>query len=139
MLASFTTRQKNTAIPIFVIAKIEFPAWLTKQSSYVKNWLTTSGFRGEAGNISLIPDKTGKLEKVISCVSDAKNFWCVGSLPVSLPEGVYYFEKPFFPATHTQEFYQNFAIAWGLGGYQFDRYKQPLRKPAQLFLPKEAN
>lgn len=130
MLDCFVTRHAKNNIPVEIVIQKKFSAWLTKQSAEIKQWLSATQFRGEAGNVSLIPDAKGKLQKIICCINDLKNLWSVGNLPLTLPEGIYEFDA------HTDD-YQQFAISWGLGAYQFTRYKKPLRKPAQLFLPKE--
>ncbi len=129
MLNCFVVSAAKNHVPVFIIPQQDFSAWFAKQAHYVKNWLRSNQFRGEAGNISLIPDSTGKLNTVLCCISDIKNFWGVGNLPFSLPEGIYQFELD-------SKQYPHFAIAWGLGAYQFTRYKNPIRKSAQLVLPK---
>jgi len=126
MLACFSTKLTQHAIPISVILKKDFSAWLNKQDASLKNWLTTNGFRSEPGNMSLIPDIKGKLTRVVLCVSD-NAFWSVGSLPLSLPEGNYVFDVP-------KKDYEQLALVWGLGAYQFTQYKKATRKPAQLVL-----
>lgn len=120
---------KKVAIPITFVTKENFVTWHKKQNTVVKNWLTTTQFRSEPGQIRLVPDQTGQLAQVICIVSDLKDFWTAGALPLSLPEGHYIFELP-------NKDYLNFAIGWGLGAYQFTRYKKSTRLPAQLILPK---
>lgn len=132
MLSCFVTRNVKNVIPIKIVLQNEFSNWLAKQNKIVKQWLSVNQFRGEAGNVSLIPDDSGNVHSVVCCVLDIKNFWAVGNLPITLPEGVYQFEVK---ATE----YQNFAIVWGLGAYQFTRYKKALRTPAKLFLPKDVS
>jgi leucyl aminopeptidase len=129
MLACFTQRQSKLSIPISIVAQKDFVAWMKKQNQFVKNWLDTNQFLGEACGMSLIPDATGKLARVVCCVNDLKNTWCVGNLPLSLPEGVYHLDV-------NAKDYSRFAVAWGLGAYQFTRYKKACRKAAQLFLSK---
>lgn len=130
MQPCFTSRKVKNSIPIYVVLQTEFASWLAKQTSHIKQWLTSIQFKGEAGNVSLIPDDTGKLHGVICCAADTNNLWCVGNLPMTLPEGTYHFEV-------RAADYQRYAISWGLGAYQFTRYKKPSRKPAQLFLANE--
>jgi len=127
MLPCFTTNAKNP-IPITLIKQSDFPTWLAKQNSFLKKWLTTTKFKGEPCNLSLVSNELGELSQVILCIADQNNFWGTGHLPVVLPEGSYAFVdmKP------------ELAIVWGLGAYQFSRYKKPLRAPAQLVIPKES-
>ena len=132
MLPCFVTRNAKNAIPIKIVLQTGYSGWLKKQSKFIQQWLASNQFRGEAGNVSLIPDSSGKLASVICCISDMKNLWCVGNLSVNVPDGVYQLDVPV-------ETYQHFAIAWGLGAYQFTRYKKSNRKPAQLFLPQDVS
>lgn len=131
MPSCFVTRHVKNIVPIKIILQSEYPKWLAKQTNFVKQWLMTNQFRGEAGNISLVPDANGKLQFVALCDAEVKNFWSVGHLPFALPEGIYQFDVK-LPD------YQQLAIAWGLGAYQFTRYKKPTRQAAQLFIPNEA-
>ena len=124
MLDCFAAKETKQVIPILLIPQNEFASWLKKQNQFVKKWIESSGFRGEVGHVRLLPDATGKVVQVICCVDDKKNFWSVGSLPFLLPEGTY----------SLKENDPHFFIAWGLGAYQFTRYKKPSRKPAKLIL-----
>lgn len=123
----FVANEKD-ALPIEVVAVSNHDAWLTKQTDTTKNWLATTGFRPEAGVSRVIPDATGKMALAVCYISDAENFWGVGNLPIQLPEGNYRFNAD-------DPNYANYAMAWGLGAYQFTRYKKPTRLPAQLYVP----
>jgi leucyl aminopeptidase len=128
MLTCFVKNELDKSIPVSIITASGFPRWLEAQNAVVKNWLTATNFRGENGNTSLIPDETGKLVRVIHCLNDAKNFFGVGALPTALPEGIYSLDAE----NTTQN--DRYAIAWGLGAYQFSRYKIYHKKPAKLDL-----
>lgn len=127
MLACFATDTHHAAIPVSVIAQEQYATWLNSQSEPIKLWLIATQFKAEAGNTRLLPDAHGNITRVICVIADLKNFWGVGGLALSLPEGLYQFDG-------ADEYAASYAIAWGLGAYQFDRYKKPLRKPAQLRL-----
>lgn len=130
-MPTYFTQEKNTnAIPIIIVPADQFQSWFETQTPTLKEWLSSTQFEGEAGNVRLIPNASGKLEQVICCISEINNFWGVGNLPLTLPEGIYYFEID-------KKDYEQFAIGWGLGAYQFIRYKEPLRQAATLFLPPE--
>lgn len=133
MLHCFVTSKAKQSIPIIIVTQNDFPTWLKKQKSFIQQWLISTQFKGEAGNMSLTPDASGKLQSVILCVADLKNFWSVGHLPYLLPIGMYHFDNV------DQKNTEQFAIAWGLGSYQFTRYKKALRKPAQLCLSKDTS
>jgi leucyl aminopeptidase len=128
MLTCFVKDEADKSIPVSIVTGSEFSRWLEAQNVTVKNWLKCTNFRGENGNIGLIPDASGTLTGVIYCLHDTKNFFGVGALPTALPEGVYRLDS--------KDSAQNdrYAIAWGLGAYQFSRYKNYSKKPARLSL-----
>jgi leucyl aminopeptidase len=128
MLNCFASSTAKKTVPIIFIVQNDYPNWLAKQNAHTQQWLTTSAFRAEVGCISLIPDKSAHLQMVL-CISDLNNGWSAGALPLVLPQGQYHFER-------SEKEYFAFAIAWGLGAYQFTRYKKTSRSPAQLVIPK---
>lgn len=136
MLSCFTKQSSKKTIPILVLTSNDFSNWFSHQTSFIKNWITAVGFKADAGTICLLPDTTGKLTQVLCGSKDTKDFWCVGSLSTSLPEGQYVFNFDILDIDRETTDYENFAIAWGLGAYQFTRYKKPIKKIAQLVLPK---
>lgn len=129
MLACFTLEAASNVTPISIVTQSAYSQWLESQAPAVKEWLAATQFQSEAGSVRLIPDASGKISRVICCVSDTDQFWGVGNLPFTLPEGVYQFEID-------DEKAQAYATAWGLGAYQFTRYKKATRQPAQLLLQK---
>ncbi|MBV8802737.1 MAG: leucyl aminopeptidase family protein [Gammaproteobacteria bacterium] len=124
----FAKATTKKAIPVIFVLQNDYAQWIKKQDACTQNWLTTSKFRGEAGSISQVPNKSGQLAAIVFCINDFTNMWSVGGLPFLLPEGQYIFQL-------ADKDYISFAIAWGLGAYQFTRYKKPLRLPAQLVIP----
>jgi leucyl aminopeptidase len=128
MTNCFVTTKNNLSLPIFLVKQSDFSEFLTRQQETTKAWLSTTQFRAEPGAVRLVPDATGNLQFVLCVMADAPNLWSVGHLPFMLPEGYYHFDN-------SDQHYASYAIAWGLGAYQFDRYKKPLREPATLFLP----
>lgn len=136
MMNCFTTQYSKKATPIVLLTLKDFPAWLAKQNSHTKNWIAAVAFKVEAGSVCLLPDSAGKLNQVICCIADLKNFWGVGHLPQTLPEGQYIFNLDVSDFDLNSSEYMDFAMAWGLGAYQFLQYKKSSKKPAQLVLPK---
>jgi len=125
MKECFFTEKSSVTLPIFLIKQADFPGFLAKQNETSKAWLTSSQFRAEPGAVRLVPDANGKAAFVVCVMADAATLWSVGHLPYILPEGDY----------HLEQIDSEYAIAWGLGAYQFNRYKKPQRLPAKLFLP----
>jgi len=132
----FTTHPSKKAVPILIVTPDSFTKWLSDQNdsikngNFIKNWIGSTGFKAEPNTTCLIPDSAGKVTQVLCGTADIKNFWSVGQLPVILPEGQYFLKVD-------DRDYADLAIAWGLGAYQFTRYKKPARNIAQLVLPKK--
>lgn len=127
-MSCYQSDASQTFTPITVITKETYANWLSLQNEFVQAWLQATGYKADPGSIRLIPETTGQLSRVLFCVNQLNQLWDTGVLPVTLPEGLYQFDVP-------EQYYFNYALAWGLGAYQFTRYKKPSRLPAQLFLP----
>ncbi len=125
MLTCFTSDKSQKIIPITVLSQETLPQWLSQQTPLTRQWLAATQFNQEPNQVRLLPNSTGEIERVIYCVEDKKNNWRLGHLPFYLPPGVYQLDQ-----TNEDD-----AIAWGLGAYQFTRYKQAKRQAAILYLP----
>ncbi len=121
--------EKNNGIPIHIVTNSQFENWQSSQSTFTKEWLQASGFKTESNNIRLVPDNAGKVSQILAYVQD-DSMWSAGALPFMLPEGLYQLKVD-------DEKLYSYAIAWGLGAYQFSRYKKTVRAPAQLYLPQQ--
>ena len=130
MLACYTA-DRTKACPIILIDKNDYATWLHQESDVVKSWLTSTDFRPEPNFVKLIPDAKGYLTKVILIVDDIKRLWNVGHLPSLLPCGNYVIEEL------SDDLFVNAGIAWGLGAYEFTRYKTIKNPKPQLFLPQD--
>lgn len=116
------------ACDIHVITQKEYEGWLKKQDNVTKKWLDNMHYKADSGAMCVVPDSHGDILLVVMSVNDRKNIWCVGGLAVSLPEGLYRF-------VDCEEHFISYAVAWGLGAYQFTRYKKAARAPAKLMVP----
>lgn len=133
MLDCYVTALDSLAMPILLLPQKQAADWIAKQNEFTKNWLyTTNNLRMDSASVLLIPNSDGKIGRVVCCIADEKDYWSVGSLPLSLPPGVYRFEALSEEISRRED---KFSIAWGLGAYQFTRYKAPSKTPVQLFLP----
>lgn len=121
--------QSQSSKPVHIVTVNKYQSWLESQSSPVKSWLTATQYKPEAGAVRTIPDSKGDIALAICTVIDEKNWWGAGNPPMALPEGEYHF------ASDGNS--KHYALAWGLGAYQFDRYKKPTRQPAKLVLSNE--
>jgi leucyl aminopeptidase len=94
-----------------------------------RRWLGESGFTAAPGAFALLPDSTGKLARVLVGVSADDALAALAGLPFSLPEGNYQLASEGVLADRSLG-----ALGWALGAYQFTRYRQPKRAPANLML-----
>lgn len=132
MLSCFTAAKPSHAIPIHMINAKDYSVWEQQQTPLIQNWMRHTQFNPALGGVRLVPDSEGRLAFVLCCLVDNNDIWQAGSLPLTLPEGVYYFEqvKPVV--------YESYALGWGLGAYQFTKYKPGLRQAATLYIPDKA-
>lgn len=135
MHPAFTTATaKTTPIFIYPVITNQLEKFLSQQSHHIKQWVKLTNFTAESGTFCLIPNKDNQAESVLLGVADADDFWAFGALPAKLPAGNYaiqaakMFKKP--------EQLQRAAMGWGLGFYQFTKYKAPQARLAKLVLPK---
>ncbi len=88
------------------------------------------GFRGEPFTCCPLPDADGGFLAILVGVADVADPFALSFLPLMLPAGRYRLDDSrglrIAPALA--------ALGWGLGAYQFSRYKTARRQPAQLCL-----
>ncbi|CAM4426280.1 MAG: cytosol aminopeptidase [Legionellaceae bacterium] len=125
-------RENKDAIPLIFIETQLFPHWLEKQSMAVKQWVKTVNFSAKNGSVCLVPAENNQLLQVLVGCETINNFWVAGNLSKQLPPGNYYWERSI-----TDEQATNIAMSWGLGAYQFNRYKEVPSIKAKLVLPEK--
>ncbi|MBS0349890.1 MAG: leucyl aminopeptidase family protein [Proteobacteria bacterium] len=131
-LNCFITSQNESFIPIQPIVKANFENWLQQQTPFLQQWVKSSRFAAESGEICLVPNAQGLLATVLVAQTALEDFWAFGDLPNRLPPGKY----------TCSLLDKKAAIAWGLGSYCFTRYQTKRNRPAagpQLFIPEQTN
>ncbi len=118
---SLTVKKHKNDIPVFISSKKDLPQVTSAFTDVQKAWIASAGFRAEPGAHLLIADGEGKCSAVLfGAGADENGFedaFALGALPARLPEGRYRLAN--------RDNIEKFALAWGLGGYQFSRYKKP--------------
>ncbi|MFU8798126.1 MAG: leucyl aminopeptidase family protein [Gammaproteobacteria bacterium] len=122
MLNCYSTHKDPVLITL--LSADSLPVWLNTQPSIIKNWIQQNGFTANPDTVCLIPSPEGKIMQVLAGCKNPDDFWAVGALPRLLPPGDYTINP-----LSTQ-----MALAWGLGAYQFDRYKKLEPSTARLFI-----
>ena len=124
MSNSVVAQANAKATPIEVILSGAYESWLSDQTDAVQSWMRESGFKGESRNWAWVPGTAGP-ERVVAIIEKLSPT-CLGHLPLALPEGHYRLGAGGAEAIC--------ALSWGLGAYQFTRYRSADRQPATLYL-----
>src|SRR5436305_13397840 len=78
------------AVPLTVLSKAGLEAWRETAPAKERDWAAATGFNGEAGKLALVPDKAGKLGRVlVGAGEDDAAMWALTGLSERLPEGSY--------------------------------------------------
>jgi leucyl aminopeptidase len=140
-MEGFTTRTSGASTPIHRFdGKKTFDRWLAtssvfgaaggkERSKFVKQWADAAGFTAKPGQQLLVPNKDGGLWGVLLGVNSEEVVWQIARLPTSLPRGKYSL------GDCSPEEANALCLGWGLGCYQFDRYKKSKRAEAALVWP----
>jgi leucyl aminopeptidase len=129
MLNCFKESNQN-AVPVTVLSEKTFSSWLATQPVNIVNLLTAQEFKAKPNQFCLWHDEAGYIKRVFIGASDVNTLWTYQYLPLTLPENSYYLEN----ITDKSQLF-NALMAWGIGAYQFTRYKNIDRKPAKLVIP----
>lgn len=136
MHIAFTAENNKTkSISIYPVITNEFEKWIANQPRHVQQWVKTAQFSADSGTFCFIPNSDGQLYSVILGVAKADDFWAFGALPAKLPEGNYVIDGNH--TLKTAPHFQQAALGWGLGFYQFSKYKKETQpRVAKLILNK---
>ncbi len=125
----------NTQVPTIVIVPIcqtDFAKWVTMQSVRIKNLVLANDFSAEPNTFCLVIDQNGRLEKVLLGLATNDDFLAFAVLPKILPPGFYCIDAPDFSSMQLE----HAAIGWGIGNYQFTRYKKSKEFTAKFLCDK---
>lgn len=122
------------ACPLIALRAIDLEAILPSLSESAATYARAQGFKADPGTWCLVPGSNGALEAVLLGLGDIDDPYQLSALPLSLPDGRYRLHprlgERLDPVTA--------GLSWGLGAYQFTRYKTPRRDPAELCLDTDA-
>jgi leucyl aminopeptidase len=122
----------EAALPLHLIDKAGFEAWLKAQPERVRRSAEAQGFRGEAHQIAIMPGDKAEWSAVLGVAGvETLGPWCLAKAAETLPEGRYRIQGQGPGAA---------ALGWLLAQYSFNRYKQPKapRGPRVLLTPEPA-
>lgn len=114
------------ATAIRLVSADEYSEWRETLNADERKWLERQKFHGEPGDLAWLPEG----DTVTVGWSGNPDLASLGHLPLTLPEGDYQLETP---VNEVQ------LVGWGLGSYQFTRYKAAERESARLVWPQGAS
>jgi leucyl aminopeptidase len=122
----------ETALPVRLVTESNWPALATSLDPASRRYADATGFEPKPGALCIVPSPEGAISGVLFGVAaeggaDADPFLCA-KLATSLPAGTYRFADP--PADPTFA-----ALAFLLGSYRFERYRERPAKEVRLVVP----
>ena len=137
----FTSRSTPPGVPIHRIAgSRQLARGLSKSGidtnrvTFLQQWAEAADFSAKPGQVLLVPNSTGALERVLVGVDEDEPLWQLAKLPSALPKGKYAIAD-----CEGQELADALSLGWGLGTYSFDRYKRKPKAFSTLVWPEHAN
>jgi leucyl aminopeptidase len=118
--------------PLIAVDSAQLVRVARKLGSVAARWIAASGFRGDPGTYCLLPDARGQAQCVLVGISRVDDVYALANLPQRLPVGRYHLD-----ASGVSLNADIAALGWGLGAYQFTRYKKAPREPAQLVVARD--
>ncbi len=134
MIDPFIYGGKEASVPVTLVSSSSFNRFFNKLNDAQKHWLEQNHFTGKTGQLLAVPAVDGGIEKMVYGVCNLDNYYAIADLPARLPPGVYTLE-----GTGVKSRLESLAIGWGLGCYQFDRYKKCKAIEARLKLPNSSD
>jgi leucyl aminopeptidase len=119
---------ESPAIPLIVLHASVAGADISKLDAPMREWLSANAFKAKAGSYITVPAADGKLRAVVVSVEDEDDLYGLAALPFALPAGHYAVSSDGARLNDTAA-----VLGWGLGSYEFARYKRP-RSPATLVI-----
>lgn len=129
MLDIFISRKDAAATPVWLVRAGDTGNWCETHAGPGAAWVATSGFKGEAGKVLLLPDGSGGLAGVLLGLGDGSDPFATGALPAALPLGDYRLAGDI----HIEA--DKAALGFALGTYRFTRYSGSARDWPRLVLP----
>lgn len=127
------TREANHALPLYIVRHAEFDDWRKLQVPAIGQWLDAQKFSAASGTLALLPGENG-IEAAVLGVDERLDPASYAHAPMALPPGKWKLATELDAAARNA-----LLLGWGLGSYRFNRYRKPLREPAQLLLDANAD
>jgi leucyl aminopeptidase len=120
-------RRAAQATPLTAVMTASLRSVLSKLGKSAAHWVGANDFRAEPGTFCVLPDAQGRRKRVLAGIAGVDDLYALAGLPLKLPAGNYRLDD-LGPALDAERA----ALGWGLGAYQFTRYRKATRAPAKL-------
>jgi leucyl aminopeptidase len=118
-------RADRPAIPVHPIAPADWAAFAEAGSQATRAAAALASFAAKGGELVLVPTPEGAVERVLFGLGDnAASAMAWRALAARLPAGDYEIAFPEIAEARPAARGVDIALAWALGTYRFDRYKQ---------------
>ncbi len=132
MTPRFSTAK--TTIPIYVTPETALGQTLDTLDSAARNWVRASGFTAKLGQVVPIPGADGTVRAVLAGWGDSaarrRGWFHMAAIAAKLPAGDYRLESGL-----DRPELKEAALAWLLGSYRFNKYKDQPAQKARLACP----
>ncbi len=109
----FTLDNTECSTKITLISSNQYEVWLKNQSQYLKNWCSSSNFKGQSKKIVLVPYDNGKLKEVLIGEGDNSNLLGLSEFSKE-SKGNYYLDRKYSNSLESDLY-----IAWLWGNYRY--------------------
>lgn len=109
-----------------------YEAWAEGITDDQREWLKSSGFRAEPGQLCALPGAAGAVEAWLFGMEEGDWLYQLAAIVPKLPEGVYRLESDW-----SREQRLLASLGWGLACYRFDRYKETRGERPVLLLDED--
>ena len=121
MFEPILSADEGAAVGVDLLASGKWEAFAARQAAPLRALAGAERFAGQAGRVLLVPGADGGVGRVLFGLGDgaAPGAMAIRGLAAGLPPGDYRINEPLDGLDPGQ-----IALAWALGAYRFDRYRQ---------------
>jgi leucyl aminopeptidase len=134
LLASDAMPDGEPIVPVRAVTTADWSALSETLPPDARAAATLAGFKGAAGELVLVPSAEGTVGQALFGLGEGREAMAVRGLAARLPAGLYRIEADL--ALGDAAWLERATLAWAMGAYRFDRYKQkPAAAAARLVAP----
>lgn len=130
--------EAKNSLPLHIVSEDNAAAWVNRQPSTIKTWLTAQNFTGKLGALVILPGKGGAPKGAVFGWGNekqrARGRFHIGSAVARLPKGIWRIDGKL----NAHDAFET-ALGWLLASYRFDRYRTQSTPNAQLIAPKNVD